>query len=287
METKTETSGAREPRPDKVAVVAEVRARFESADAALLTEYRGLTVTELATLRRSLSEAGTDFKVYKNTLVRRAAGEAGLEGMDSLLTGPTAIAFVSGDAAVAAKTLRDFARTAPALIVKGGLLGTRLLSSSDASALAELPSRDVLLARLAGGFAAPMQRFAGILQALPRNFAYGLSALIEKGGAPGAPAPEAAAPTETAEAAATETPEPTPTEAPEAAPAEAPEPTPTEAPEPTPTDAPDSAPAEAPEATPQAPAAPEASATPEASEAPATPEATSETETPESENNEE
>lgn len=291
METKTETSAGREPRPDKVAVVAEVRARFESADASLLTEYRGLTVTELATLRRSLREAGAEYKVYKNTLVRRAADEAGLEGMASLLTGPTAIAFVSGDAAVAAKTLRDFARTAPALIVKGGLLGTRLLSPADASALAELPSRDVLLARLAGGLAAPMQRFAGLLQALPRNFAYGLSALIDKGGAPGAPAAaEAAAPVEAPEATPTEAPEATPTEAPDPTPIEAPDLAPVDVPEPTPTDAPDSAPAEAPEATPEAPAEPEAPATPEAPEAPeapATPEATSETETPDSENNEE
>ena len=274
METQTETSQGRPPRPDKVAVVAEVRARLESADAALLTEYRGLTVTELATLRRSLSAAGAEYKVYKNTLVRRAAGEAGLNEIESLLTGPTAIAFVSGDAAVAAKTLRDFARTSPALIVKGGLLGTRFLSPSDASALAELPSRDVLLAKIAGGFAAPMQRFAGLLQALPRNFAYGLSALIEKGGAPGAPTAEAAAPAEAAETAApAEAPEAAPVDVPEPTPADVPEPAPVDVPEPTPTDAPEPAPVEAPEAT------------PEASEAPATPEATSET--PESENNEE
>src|SRR5688500_10170096 len=218
MDNKVE----REPRPEKVAVVAEVRERFAAADAALLTEYRGLSVGELAALRRTLREGGTEYKVYKNTLVRRAADEAGLADLQPLLTGPTAIAFVSGDAAVAAKTLRDFAKTAPALVIKGGLLGTRFLTPSDASALAELPSRDVLLARLAGGLAAPMQKFAGLLQALPRNFAYGLAALIEKGGAPGAPAaaPEAAAeapaeaPAEAASpvAAATETP------APEAAP---------------------------------------------------------------------
>ena len=188
----------REPRPEKVAVVTEVRERFAAADAALLTEYRGLTVGELAALRRTLRESGAEYKVYKNTLVRRAAAEAGLADLQPLLTGPTAIAFVSGDAAVAAKTLRDFAKTAPALIIKGGLLGTRFLTPADASALAELPPRDVLLARIAGGLAAPMQKFAGLLQAIPRNFAYGLAALIEKGGAPGAPAaapePEAAAP---------------------------------------------------------------------------------------------
>lgn len=219
-----DNQGEREPRPEKVAVVNEVRERFASADAALLTEYRGLTVGELAALRRTLREAGTDYKVYKNTLVRRAADQAGLADLQPLLTGPTAIAFVSGDAAVAAKTLRDFAKTAPALIIKGGLLGTRFLTPSDASALAELPSRDVLLARIAGGLAAPMQKFAGLLQALPRNFAYGLAALIEKGGAPGAPTAETTAPVET--------PEPAPVDVRETvAPVEAPEPAVTDAPE--------------------------------------------------------
>lgn len=262
----------REPRPAKVAVVAEVRERFAAADAALLTEYRGLSVTELATLRRSLREAGTEYKVYKNTLVRRAADEAGLADLQPLLTGPTAIAFVSGDAAVAAKTLRDFAKTAPALIIKGGLLGTRFLSPADTSALAELPSRDVLLARLAGGLAAPMQKFAGLLQALPRNFAYGLAALIEKGGAPGAPAaaPEAAAEEAAAEEATAEeaTAESTaPAETPESAPAEVTETVaPVEAPETlTPVETPEQAPQPAPEE-PDSPAAPEASDTPEASE---------------------
>jgi large subunit ribosomal protein L10 len=260
----------REPRPEKVAVVDEVRERFASADAALLTEYRGLTVGELAALRRTLRESGTDYKVYKNTLVRRAADQAGLADLQPLLTGPTAIAFVSGDAAIAAKTLRDFAKTAPALVIKGGLLGTRFLSPDDASALAELPSRDVLLARLAGGLAAPMQKFAGLLQALPRNFAYGLSALIEKGGAPGAPAaaPEAAPASEVAEAApASDVPEPAPADVPETvAPVEAPE-TLSPAEEPAP-----------------APAEPDTTETPEA---PAAPEATaSESETPESENQE-
>ena len=244
----------REPRPDKVAVVAEVRERFASADAALLTEYRGLSVTELATLRRTLREGGAEYKVYKNTLVRRAADEAGLADLQPLLTGPTAIAFVSGDAAVAAKTLRDFAKTAPALIIKGGLLGTRFLSPADTSALAELPSKDVLLARLAGGFAAPMQKFAGLLQALPRNFAYGLAALIEKGGAPGAPAaaPEATAPVET--------PEPAPADVPETvAPVETPETL-------TPVETPEQAPEPAPEET-DAPAAPDTPDTPEAASA--------------------
>jgi large subunit ribosomal protein L10 len=183
------------PRPEKVAVVNEVRERFTSANAALLTEYRGLDVTALGELRRALREAGGEYKVYKNTLVRFAAREAGLE-LDEMLTGPTAIAFVGdrpdgapGDAVLVAKALRDFARTYPALVVKGGVMDDRSLSADDARALADIEPREVLLARLAGGLAAPMQQFAGLLEALPRNFAFGLAALIDKGGAQGTGAP--------------------------------------------------------------------------------------------------
>ena len=173
-----------EHRPEKVAVVAEVREKFASADAALLTEYRGMTVGALASLRRALRPGGADYKIYKNSLVRLAARAEGIRGLDELLRGPTAIAFVSGDAAATAKALRDIARTNPLLVLKGGLLGTKVLTSDDVVALAELPSREVLLARLAGALQAPMAQFAALLQALPRNFAYGLKALIDsKGGA--------------------------------------------------------------------------------------------------------
>jgi large subunit ribosomal protein L10 len=172
------------PRPEKAAVVTEVKERLSAADAAILTEYRGLTVGELATLRRALRAAGGDYKIYKNTLVRFAAQEQGLDDLVPLLIGPTAIAFVDGDAVTVAKALRDFARTNPNLVVKGGLLGTGILTAKEATALADVPPREVLLARLAGGLAAPLQQFAGLLQALPRNLAYGLSALIEKQGGP-------------------------------------------------------------------------------------------------------
>jgi large subunit ribosomal protein L10 len=168
------------PRPEKVAVVDEVRERLSSSSAALLTEYRGLNVDELARLRTSVREAGGQYKIYKNTLVRLAVSELGLTELDAMLVGPTAIAFVDGDAVLVAKSLRDFARTSPALVVKGGVLGTGVLSAADATALADVAPRDVLLARLAGGLAAPMQKMAGLLQALPRNMAYGLSALIDK-----------------------------------------------------------------------------------------------------------
>jgi large subunit ribosomal protein L10 len=188
-----ETAAGREVRPEKAAVVDEVRSRLSGSRAALLTEYRGLKVGELAALRRALRGAGGDYKIYKNTLVRLAVRDLGLD-LEDVLIGPTAIAFaVDGDAAEVARALRDFARTAPALVIKGGVLDNSPLSAAEARALAELPSRDVLLARLAGGLAAPLQQFAGLLQALPRNLAYALSALIDQRGGPPAaldPSPE-------------------------------------------------------------------------------------------------
>ena len=208
-----------DPRPEKVAVVTEVKERLGRADAALLTEYRGLNVAAMAELRRSLRAAGGEYKIYKNTLARLGAHSAGIDTLDDMLTGPTAIAFVEGDAAAVAKALRDYARANPALVVKGGLLGQRVLSANEVTALADLPSREVILAQLAGALQAPIAQFASLLAALPRNFAYGLKALIDQhGGAPAEPEAEeapAAAPEAEVEAA---------TE-PEAPAAEAPEPT--------------------------------------------------------------
>ncbi len=192
------------PRPEKVAVVDEVRERLDGTSATILAEYRGLNVSKLAELRTALRNAGGDFKVYKNTLVRFAARDLGLE-IEDLLTGPTALAFVTdkpdgtpGDAVDVAKVLKDFGKDNPALVLKGGVLGDKLLTADDTKALADVEPREVLLSRFAGGLAAPMQRFAGLLQALPRNMAYGLKALIDQGGAPGAPtdAPAEAAPAE-------------------------------------------------------------------------------------------
>src|SRR3954449_2248108 len=189
------------PRPEKVAVVNEVRERLSSSGGAILTEYRGLNVSDLATLRRSLREAGGQYKIYKNTLVRFAVRELGLEQLDEMLLGPTAIAFVDGDAASVAKSLRDFARANPNLVIKGGILGGAILSAKDTSALAELPSRDQLLAQLAGAMAAPLQNMAGLLKALPQNFAYALRAVAEQQGGPvdvDSPPAEADAPAEEA-----------------------------------------------------------------------------------------
>jgi large subunit ribosomal protein L10 len=176
-----ETEG-RTPRSEKVAVVDDVRRRLGAASATILTEYRGLSVAELQVLRRALSAAGGDYKVYKNTLVRRAAHDSGLVSLDDLLDGPTALAFVSGDVTAVAKALKEFAKTHPKLVVKGALVGKGLFDAAQTSALADLPSRDVLLAQFAGALAAPLQAFAGLLAALPRKFAYGLSALIEQRG---------------------------------------------------------------------------------------------------------
>ena len=191
------------PRADKVAVVNEVRDRLEAADGALLTEYRGLTVAQLAELRRELANAGGDYKVYKNTLVRLAVADTPRAGMSDLLTGPTAIAFVQGDVSAVAKALRDFARGNPNLVVKGGVVGTGLLTAAEINVLADLPSRETLLAQFAGALSAPLQQLAGLLQAVPRSLAYGLSALLDQRRAEASrvaePAPAAA---ETAEPAA-------------------------------------------------------------------------------------
>ena len=176
------------PKPEKVAVVDEVRKRMEAADGALLTEYRGLTVAELAELRCELAAAGGDYKVYKNTLVRLAVADTVRQGVSDLLTGPTAIAFVEGDVSAVAKALRDFARANPNLIVKGGVVGSTIMSAADIDILAELPSRETLLAQFAGALSAPLQQFAGLVQALPRNLAYGISALLDQRQAEAAPA---------------------------------------------------------------------------------------------------
>ena len=193
-------------RPEKVATVEEIKGKLEGARAAVLTEYRGLTVRQLADLRASLRAADAEYKVYKNTLARRAAEEAGMADLVSLLQGPTAITFVKGDAVAVAKALRDYSKTNAHLIVKGGLLGTRVIEPNDVAALAEIEPREVLLAKIAGGFQAPLVKAAGLFQAFTRNMAYGIKALMDKRVAEGeAPPPaetEAEAPTAEAEAEA-------------------------------------------------------------------------------------
>ncbi len=193
------------PRPEKVAVVEEVKARLSDSEAAVLTDYRGIDVPGMATLRNALREAGAEYQIYKNTLVRFAARDLGLE-IEEMLIGPTAIAFIrrdsDGDPVLMAKALREFAKTNPNLEVKGGLLNERPLTAEDVDQLAKVAPRDELLARLAYGLSAPMVQFASLLEALPRNFAYGLKALIDQGGGPDAPAPAEPEPTPEPEAVA-------------------------------------------------------------------------------------
>lgn len=214
------------PRPEKTAVVDEIRTKFDASDAAVLTEYRGLTVTQLAELRGALRPSGTEYKVFKNSLARRAVEAAGLNELSPLLEGPVAIAFVHGDAVVAAKALRDFGRANPALILKGGLLGPRVLTGAEVESLADIEPRDVLLARLAGGFQAPLVKAAGLFQAFTRNLAYGVKAYMDQRIAGGevlatpepevVPEPEAQAeaPAEAAVEAPAEAQDETPIEAP-------------------------------------------------------------------------
>ncbi len=175
-----ESATGRAPRADKVAVVAQIVAKLNEAQAVFVTEYRGLSVAQLADIRNALRPSDSQHVVYKNTLAKLAIRKVGLEILDEFLVGPTALTFVNGDVAGAAKVLRDAAKTHQALVVKGGVLGETALSADDVKSLADLPSREELLAQFAGALQAPLVKTAGLLQALPRNFAYGLSALIEK-----------------------------------------------------------------------------------------------------------
>ena len=167
-------------RSEKESVVAEVRSKLEAADAVIVTEYRGMTVGALANLRIELRKAGCEYRVYKNTLARFAAREANIEGLDTLLVGPTAMAFVHGDVAAVAKALKEFAKTNPLLVIRGGAVAGKAISAKDVAVLADLPSREVMLSQFAGMLQAPLVKTAGLLQALPRNMAYGLKALVDQ-----------------------------------------------------------------------------------------------------------
>jgi large subunit ribosomal protein L10 len=167
------------PNTEKVRAVAEIAEQFTSSSAALITAYRGLTVKQVTALRRSLGNDAS-YAIVKNTLTKRAAADAGLTIDDSLLVGPTAIAFVSGDPVVAAKGLRDFARTNPLLVIKGGVFEGRQLSAAEIGRIADLESREVLLAKLAGALKALPTRAAGLFQAPLSQFARLAKALEER-----------------------------------------------------------------------------------------------------------
>src|SRR6188768_1399008 len=151
-------------RADKASAVAELTDHFRTSAATLLTEYRGLSVSEITELRRSLGNE-TKYSVAKNTLAKRAATEAGIDGLDALFTGPTALAFVSGDVVEAAKGLRDFAKAHPRLVIKGGVFEGKPLSAAEVGKLADLESREVLLAKLAGAMKANLSKAAATFQA--------------------------------------------------------------------------------------------------------------------------
>jgi large subunit ribosomal protein L10 len=168
------------PRPEKVQAVADIKERLDGAQAVFLAEYAGLSVQEQQTLRRELRANGAEFKVVKMTLARLAAADMEIEDFDALLLGPTGLTFADGDPVAAAKVLRDFAKSHEVLVVKGGLLGREFLTPERIADLAEIEPREVLLAKLAGAFEAPMARMAGLLAALPRNAATAMQQLLEK-----------------------------------------------------------------------------------------------------------
>jgi large subunit ribosomal protein L10 len=167
-------------RAEKVAAVAELTERFQSSSGAVLAEYRGLTVAQLAELRHSLGEQAT-FRVVKNTLTKLAAAEAGMAAqLEGLVSGPSAIAFVKGDVVEAARGLRDFAKANPALVIKGGVIDGKSMSPAEIERLAELESREVLLAMFAGAVKASMANAAATLAALPVQMARLAGALQAK-----------------------------------------------------------------------------------------------------------
>src|SRR6266702_5708291 len=219
----TNVHSRQSPSGEKVSAVAEITEQFANSSAAVITEYRGLTVKQVTQLRRALGR-DTTYAVVKNTLTRRAAADAGVAIDESLLVGPTAIAFVSGDPVEAAKGLRDFAKANPLLVIKGGILDGRSLSAEEVNRIADLESREVLLARIAGALKALPTRAAGLFQAPLSQMARLAKALEEKKSAE-ADAAEAPA----ADAVATETPAADAAEA-DAAEAPAAEASPTETP---------------------------------------------------------
>ena len=166
-------------RADKATAVAELTEQFRNSSATVLTEYRGLTVAALTELRRSLGN-DTKYSVSKNTLAKRAASDAGIEGLDALFAGPTALAFVSGDPVEAAKGLRAFARTNPALVIKGGVFEGKAITAEEVGKIADLEPREVLLAKLAGAMKGNLTKAAGTFQAPLAQVARLAAALQDK-----------------------------------------------------------------------------------------------------------
>jgi large subunit ribosomal protein L10 len=181
-------------RDQKSAVVEEIADQIKSADAVFAVDYRGITVAQAAELRTRLRDSGTRFRIVKNSLTERAADKAGASALKDLLTGPTALAFVTGDAALAAKALNDAARTLHTLEFKGGLMDSTTLSAADVQAIARLPAREVLTAQLVGTIAAPLSGLVRGLNALIAGLAIQLKAIADQGLVSGEPQAAPAAP---------------------------------------------------------------------------------------------
>jgi large subunit ribosomal protein L10 len=166
-------------KADKATAVADIAEQFKEATATVVTEYRGLTVANLAELRRSFNGAAT-YTVAKNTLVKRAASEAGIDGLDELFAGPTAIAFINGEPVDVAKAIKTFAKDHKALVIKGGYMDGRPLTVDEVNRIADLESREVLLAKLAGAMKGNLSKAAGLFAAPVSQFARLAAALQEK-----------------------------------------------------------------------------------------------------------
>ena len=170
----------KEPKPQKVAVVEEVREKLASSEAVVFTEYRGLTVKEAQELRRSVRASGAEYKVVKMTLAKLAARDAGIEGFDEYLSGPTALAFAKSDPVATAKALKDFSKSHQVFVLKAGYLGGDLLTPEQVSKLAEIEPREVLLAMFAGAAKAPLNQAAGMFASFTRDAASMFSQLLDK-----------------------------------------------------------------------------------------------------------
>ena len=168
------------PRPEKVQAVADIKERLVGAEAVFLTEYRGLTVKAVQALRRSLRESGAEYKVVKMSLAQLAASDAGVEGLNEYLIGPTALAFAMTDPVATAKALKDFSKTNEVFVLKAGLLAGNLLTPEEVSKLADIEPRDVLLSKIAGAAKAPLMKAAGFFGSFNRNAATMFNQLLDK-----------------------------------------------------------------------------------------------------------
>ena len=168
------------PTPEKVQAVADIREKLEGAEAVFLTEYRGLTVSAVQELRKSIRDSGGEYKVVKMTLTKLAAEEAGIDGMSEYLSGPTALAFADDDPVATAKALKDFSKTHDVFVLKAGFFSGDILSPEEVSKLADVQPREVLLAMIAGAAKAPLYKAAGMFGSFNRDAASMFSQLLDK-----------------------------------------------------------------------------------------------------------